>query len=92
MLGSVVVSGCSGGNAGMVLGVRWRGGLLGFWVRLGGRIGVIWEEFEVLVCSQTKGRKMWIFSEEEGRIPGSLWLEERTGKKVGLSAIQGESF
>ena len=68
----------------MVPGVRWRGGLLGFWVRLGGKMRVIWEEFGVLVCSGTKGKEMWIFSEEEGRILGSLWLGERTGEGGGL--------
>ena len=73
----------------MVSGVRWRGGLLGFWVRLGDEFGEVLEEFLVLVCSGTKGKEMRIFSEEMGRVLSVFSGWGSAKKKVGLWAMQG---
>ena len=68
-----------GGSRG-VLAVEWWAEVVVVWVRLGTEMEVISEEFGVLVCSGTKGKEMPIFSEEEGRILGSLRLGEHTGR------------
>ena len=58
------------GSVGVISGDDWlwNGGavMLGFWVRLGEELGVVWMELEALDQMEWKRRKMSEFAEEEG--------------------------
>ena len=80
-LGSVVVSGCSGGNAGKVSGVEERGRMREVWVRLGDEFGEIWKVFWGLNCSGIKEEGILVSGRRRGGEFGSLRLGIAQGRR-----------